>query len=139
MLNAYTHASLKRDSIFKYKRHRLYYMVVMQFHHVLLTFFIDKVKIYIITLYFYHIYVVILFAQLTHVGRPTNITIIQCELYMYILGFNIAWRGMVSLLRNSAIFVVPSYFLGTDDDGTSRSFCIIQIFRVDKELFKQNH
>ena len=31
---------------------------------------------------------------------------------------------MGELLRNSAIFEVPSYFLGTVDDGTSRSLCI---------------
>ena len=44
--------------------------------------------------------------------------------YIYI--FSVPTQlGGGGLLRNSAIFEVPSYFLGTDDDGTSRSLCIV--------------
>ena len=35
--------------------------------------------------------------------------------------------GVGGLLRNSAIFEVLSYFLGTEDDGTSRSLCAILV------------
>ena len=56
---------------------------------------------------------------------------------MYILGSNIAWRGMGRLLRNSAIFKVPSYFLGTDDDGTSGSLCTYAKGLQSSEIFKK--
>ena len=36
--------------------------------------------------------------------------------------------GVGELLRNSTIFEVPSYFFGTDDDGTLRSLCILKSF-----------
>ena len=45
------------------------------------------------------------FVRTTNTCRPTNITILRCELD--ILGYN------------TAIFEVPSYFFGTDGDGTS--------------------
>ena len=40
--------------------------------------------------------------------------------------------GGESLLRNSAIFEVPSYFLRTDGDGTSRS---LRLYNIDFFLF----
>ena len=61
----------------------------------------------------------------TNTCRHTNISILQCELDKYIFPrFQHCLEGVGRLLRNSAIFEVPSYFLGTDDDGTSISLCI---------------
>ena len=72
----------------------------------------------IIKLYLYHIYVVILFAQ------PIHVTL-QYELEIYISSAPTQLGGgLGKLLRNSAIFEVLSYFLGTDDDRTSRSPCM---------------
>ena len=65
-----------------------------------------------------------------------NMITLQYELDIYILGSNTALRGVGEILRNSAIFDVPSYFLQTDDDGTSRSLCtlITTIDSHDTEL-----
>ena len=57
------------------------------------------------------------FAHTTSTCNLTDITILQCELNIYILGSNIAWRGVGRLLRNSAIFEVLSYTFGPDDYG----------------------
>ena len=61
------------------------------------------------------------FARTTNTCRPTIITILQCELQIYIYvyiypRFQNCLEGVGRLLRNSAIFEVPSYFMRTDAD-----------------------
>ena len=85
-------------------------------YHVIISLYIWNNKIIFVS------YLCCYFARTTN--TCTKIITLQYELYIYILGSNTAWRGVGKLLRNSAIFEVLSYFLGTDDDGTSRSLCI---------------
>ena len=62
------------------------------------------------------------FARTTSTCRPTYITILQCELDIYIFSrFQHCLEGGGATAPT--IFEVPSYLLGTDGDGTSRSLC----------------
>ena len=84
------------------------------------------------------------FVRTTNTCRPTYITILQCELDIHVYIdplFQHCLEGVGRQLRNTAIFEVPSYFLGTDDDVTSRSSCICFAERYCRgcEMIRSHH
>ena len=64
------------------------------------------------------------FVRTTNTCRPTNIIALQYELDIY-SRFQHSLEGGGGAAPKLAICEARSYFLGTDDDGTSRSLCII--------------
>ena len=76
------------------------------------------------------------FFRTTNTCRPTNRTILQCELYIYIYIYPRFQHCLEGGGAAAPKLEVPSYFLVADDNGTSRSLCIQIKLKELTKIFK---